>query len=182
MEVVRFVFQPRGQGLKIFLLSEQQSGSALVLGSVLLRVLGTVAPSSKSVHISSTFVTGSSVTRATLGTMEHLQSNLTNTPNDYIQDNACKLFWFQLGTNFSSSGTIYFLNLRLHIGVCGWGVEWSSSNLKVGSSIPSLPQLHAEVSLGKMLNPELQLIEQQSASNRCTVWMCVWMGECKTVL
>ena len=46
------------------------------------------------------------------------------------------------------------------------GVEWLSSNLKVGSSIPSL---HAEVSLSKMLNPELCLIEQQSAANRCTV-------------
>ena len=30
-----------------------------------------------------------------------------------------------------------------------------------------------------MLNPELCLIEQQSAANRCTVWMCVWLGECK---
>ena len=60
-------------------------------------------------------------------------------------------------------------------------VEWSSSNLKVGSSI--FPKnLHAEVSLSKMLNPELCLIEQQSAANRCTVWMCVWLGECKTVL
>ena len=26
------------------------------------------------------------------------------------------------------------------------------------------------------------LLEQQSAANRCTVWMCVWPGECKTVL
>ncbi|CAB1441518.1 unnamed protein product [Pleuronectes platessa] len=34
------------------------------------------------------------------------------------------------------------------------GVEWSSSNLKVGGSIPSLTHLRAEVSLGKMLNPE----------------------------
>ena len=33
-----------------------------------------------------------------------------------------------------------------------------------------------------MLNPELPLIERQSAANRCTVWMCVWLGECKTVL
>ena len=40
------------------------------------------------------------------------------------------------------------------MGGCGWGVEWSSPNLKVGSSIPSLPNLHADVSLGKMLNPE----------------------------
>ena len=64
------------------------------------------------------------------------------------------------------------------------GVEWSSSNMKVRSSIPSLPKnnMHAEVSLSKMLNPELCLIEQQSAANRCTVWMCVWLGECKTVL
>ena len=29
-------------------------------------------------------------------------------------------------------------------GGCGWGVERSFSNLKVGSSIPSLPHLHAE--------------------------------------
>ena len=48
---------------------------------------------------------------------------------------------------------------------------------KIGSSIPSLSKkktkknLHAEVSLSKMLNPELCLIEQQR--NRCTVWMCV---------
>ena len=35
------------------------------------------------------------------------------------------------------------------------------------------------MSLSKMLNPELCLIEQQSAANRCTVWMCVWLGECK---
>ena len=49
-------------------------------------------------------------------------------------------------------------------------VEWSSSNLKVGRLIPSLPKnLHAEVSLSKMLNPEMCLIEQQSAANRCTV-------------
>ena len=67
-------------------------------------------------------------------------------------------------------------------GGCGWGVEWSSSNLKVVSSIPSLLHLHAEVSLGKILNPELPLIEQNSAANKCTVWMCVWLGECKTVL
>ena len=50
------------------------------------------------------------------------------------------------------------LETTLHFG-CGWSVERSSSNLKVGSSIPSLPHLHAEVSLGKMLNPELPLIE-----------------------
>ena len=37
--------------------------------------------------------------------------------------------------------------------------ERSSSNLKVGSLIPSIPHLHAEVSLSKMLNPELPLIE-----------------------
>ena len=52
------------------------------------------------------------------------------------------------------------------------GVEWSSSHLKVGSLIPSLPKknLHAEVSLSKILNPELCLnCEQQSAANRCTV-------------
>ncbi|CAB1443842.1 unnamed protein product [Pleuronectes platessa] len=35
----------------------------------------------------------------------------------------------------------------------------SSSNLKVGGSIPSLNHLHAEVSLGKMLNPEWPPIE-----------------------
>ena len=34
---------------------------------------------------------------------------------------------------------------------------------------PSLPHLHAGVSLGKMLNPELPLIEQQRAAHRCTV-------------
>ena len=45
----------------------------------------------------------------------------------------------------------------------GWGVEWSSSNLKVSSSIPSW-------------------IEQQSAANRCTEWMCVWLYEGKIVL
>ena len=56
------------------------------------------------------------------------------------------------------------------------GVERSSSNQKVGSLIPSLPHLHAEVSLGKMLNPELPLIEYKE-SKRCTVWMCGWMGE-----
>ena len=64
------------------------------------------------------------------------------------------------------------------------GIEWLSPNLKVNSSIPSLPKKSAicEVSLSKMLNPELCLIEQQSAANRCTVWMCVWLGDCKTVL
>ena len=44
---------------------------------------------------------------------------------------------------------------------------------EVGSSIPSLPHLHVEVSLGKMLNPELPLIAQTSAANRSTVWICV---------
>ena len=34
---------------------------------------------------------------------------------------------------------------------------------------PRLPHLHALVSLGKMLNPELPLIEQQSDANRCAV-------------
>ena len=63
-----------------------------------------------------------------------------------------------------------------------WGVEWSTPNQKVGSSIPSLLNRHAEVSLGKMLKPQLAPIEQQSAANRCPVWMCVWLGECKTVL
>ena len=53
------------------------------------------------------------------------------------------------------------------------GVEWSSSNLKVRS--PVFPNLHAEVSLSKMQNPELRLIEQQSAANRRAVWMCGWM-------
>ena len=47
---------------------------------------------------------------------------------------------------------------------------------------PSLPGLHAEVSLGKMLNPEFPLIEKKSAANRCTVWICVWMGEWQTGL
>ncbi|CAB1427997.1 unnamed protein product [Pleuronectes platessa] len=37
--------------------------------------------------------------------------------------------------------------------------RWSSSNLKVGSSIPSLTHLHAEVSFVKMLNPEWPPIE-----------------------
>ena len=37
------------------------------------------------------------------------------------------------------------------VGGCGWGIERLSSNQKVGSSIPSL---HAEVSFGKMLNPD----------------------------
>ena len=32
-----------------------------------------------------------------------------------------------------------------------------------------------------MLNPEVFLIEQ-SAANRCSVWMCVWLGECKTTV
>ena len=48
-----------------------------------------------------------------------------------------------------------------------------------GRQFEGLPHLHAKVSLGKMLNPELPLIEQQSAANRCTVCMCVrenwWM-------
>ena len=48
---------------------------------------------------------------------------------------------------------------RRKSGGCGWGEEWSSSNLKVGGSIPSLNNLHAEVSLGKMLNPEWPPIE-----------------------
>ena len=79
----------------------------------------------------------------------------------------------------SRTDQIHVSILTHHDSGCGWGVEQSSSNLKVGSSIPSLPILHAEVSLGKMLNPEFPLIEQQSAANRCTVWMCVRMGECK---
>ena len=74
-----------------------------------------------------------------------------------------------------------YLWLANYTGGCGWGLERSSSNLKVGSLIPSLPHLHAEVSLSKMLNPELPSIEQERAANRCTVWMCVWLGECKTV-
>ena len=42
------------------------------------------------------------------------------------------------------------------------------------SSIPSLPHLHAEVSMGKMLNPELPLIEQQSAAlYEC---VCYWVN------
>ena len=53
------------------------------------------------------------------------------------------------------------------------GVAWSQFDPQ-----SSQKNLHAEVSLGKMLNPELCLIEQQSAANRCTVWMCVWLGEC----
>ena len=64
-------------------------------------------------------------------------------------------------------------------GGCGWGgrvvvLQWSAVRS------PVFPKnMHAEVSLSKMLNPELCLIEQQSAANRCTVWMCVWLGECK---
>ena len=54
------------------------------------------------------------------------------------------------------------------------GVEWLSSNLKVGSLIPTLPKnLHAQVSLSKMLNPELCLIEQQSAANIDALYKCV---------
>ena len=57
---------------------------------------------------------------------------------------------------------------------CGRTPTWRSA---VWS--PVFPKnLHAEVSLSKMLNPELPLIEQQSAANT-TVWMCVWLGECK---
>ncbi|CAB1453531.1 unnamed protein product [Pleuronectes platessa] len=46
-----------------------------------------------------------------------------------------------------------------HPGSHSSGVECSSSNLKVGSSIPSLTYLHADLSLGKMLNPEWPPIE-----------------------
>ena len=42
---------------------------------------------------------------------------------------------------------------------------------------PEGRQFEPQYSLGKMLNPDLSLIEQKSAANRCTVWMCVWMGE-----
>ena len=51
------------------------------------------------------------------------------------------------------------------------GVEWSSSNHEGRQFDPQSSQknLHVEVSLSKMLNPELCLIEQQGAANRCTV-------------
>ena len=41
------------------------------------------------------------------------------------------------------------------------GLEWSSSNQKVGGSI--FPITHAEVSLGKRLNPKLPLLIEKSA-------------------
>ena len=107
--------------------------------------------------------------------LRSVQCVVNMVPNKNMITNWCNLTVVHLATNNKVSGTC-----RGHPG--GWGVERSSSNLKVGSSIPSIPHLHAEVYLSKMLNPELCLIEQQSAANRCTVWMCVWMGECKTVL
>ena len=62
-------------------------------------------------------------------------------------------------------------------------VTWCHTTPRLAVWSPVFPtNLHAEVSLSKMLNPELCLIELLSAANRCTVWMCVWLGECKTVL
>ena len=49
------------------------------------------------------------------------------------------------------------------------GVEWSSSNLQVGSLIPSLPNKSACRSVLEQDAEPRCLIEQQSAANRCTV-------------
>ena len=75
-------------------------------------------------------------------------------------------------------------HILVHCGGCGWGGRVVVLQPEGRQFDPQSSQkmLHAEVSLRKMLNPELCLIEQQSAANRCTVWMCVWLGECKTVL
>ena len=73
---------------------------------------------------------------------------------------------------------------KLIWGGCGWGgrVVVLQSEGRQFDPQSSQKNLHAKVSLSKLLNPELCLIEQQSAANRYTVWMCVWLGECKTVL
>ena len=52
------------------------------------------------------------------------------------------------------------------------GVEWSSSNLKVGSSIfPKRKICMPKCPWARCWTPELCLIEQQSPANSCTVWM-----------
>ena len=43
----------------------------------------------------------------------------------------------------------------LSLGGCGSEVERSSSNQKIGGSVPGSFGLHVKVSLGKTLNPEL---------------------------
>ena len=67
-------------------------------------------------------------------------------------------------------------------GGCGWGgrvdVQPEGGQFNPQSSPKKKKKnLHAEVSLSNMLNPELCLIWQQSAANICTIWMCVtgWM-------
>ena len=83
---------------------------------------------------------------------------------------SCSITKRQIAVPIISSNNIYS---------CGWG----GRVVVLQPECRQFPKnLHAEVSLSKMLNPELCLIEQQSAANRCTVWMCVWLGECKTVL
>ena len=88
--------------------------------------------------------------------------------------------WFQRIFNgraldFYNHSRIFFMQ---QIAAVAQGVEWASSAVRS----PVFPKnLHAKVSLSKMLNPELCLIEQQRAANRCTVWKCVWLGEGKTV-
>ena len=66
---------------------------------------------------------------------------------------------------------MYIFKTKLDWAAVAEGVEWTSSKAEGRQFDPQSSQknLHAEVSLSKMLNPELCLIEQQSAANRCTV-------------
>ena len=84
--------------------------------------------------------------------------------------------WKALLSCISASFLPRSSKMALTRGGCGWGVEWSSPNLKVGRSIPSLPNLHAEVSLGKMLNPELPLMEQQLLIDALYECVCEWVN------
>ena len=65
------------------------------------------------------------------------------------------------------------------IGGYGWGgrVVVLQPEGRQFSPQSSQQNLHAEVSL--KMYPELCLIKQPSVANRCTVWMCVWLRECK---
>ena len=66
--------------------------------------------------------------------------------------------------------------VTLHYG-CGWGGRVVVLQPEGRQFDPQFSQknLHAEVSLSKMLNPELCLIEQQSAANRCMNCKVLWV-------
>ena len=106
----------------------------------------------------------------------------------YVRSRICNSILNFTGSQWreATTGVTWSLLLCQHFGPAGGRLWlWGRAVIlqpKGRQFDPQFPHLHAEVSLGKILNPQLPLMKQKSAANRCTVWMCVWMCEWQTTV